>query len=229
MSWLPAGISIPVWTLLPNSSYEYLTAKYEGEMVTLSWISPWIPYEKKKAGPKQSTIICITKRLAVAWQAAASSPFACVFGHLSSGAAGRSSVRSADSWVMSLLWAVALRSRKSVRWSRRWTSRRSWLRAEACPGGRSPPLRDRETNGKIKPRVPLRTFFSFFFPSSAADPSVFSVAKDVGVRGFTVLLMRAESGFGACGDVPDLLHYFTRHNAPPPLNQLGLITQRKVP
>lgn len=167
--------------------------------------SPWIPYEKKKAGPKQSTIICITKKLAVACQAAASSPFACVFGHLSSGAAGRSSVRSADSWVMSLLWAVALRSRKSARWSRRWTSRRSWLRAEACPGGRSPPLRDRETNGKIKPRVPLRTFF-FPFQVRQRIPPVFSVAKDVRIRAYIVQLMRAESGFGACGDVPHLLH-----------------------
>lgn len=46
----------------------------------------------------------------------------------------------------------------------------------------------------------------FFFPSSAADPSVFSVAKDVRIRAYVVLLMRAESGFGACGDVPHLLH-----------------------
>lgn len=198
MSWLPAGISIPVWTLHPNSSYEYLTAKYEGEMVTLSWISPWIPYEKKKAGPKQSTIICITKKLAVACQAAASSPFACVFGHLSSGAAGRSSVRSADSWVMSLLWAVALRSRKSVQWSRRWTSRRSWLRAEACPGGRSPPLRDRETNGKIKPRVPLRTFFFFSFqvqqripPCSASLKTWASAGSSCCLGGRNLVLVHA--------------------------------------
>lgn len=95
-------------------------------------------------------VVQILMQLADACQAAASSLFACVLGHLSSGAVGRSSVRSADSWVMSLLWAVALRSRKSARWSRRWTSRRSWLHAEVRPGGRSPPLRDRETNEKIK-------------------------------------------------------------------------------
>lgn len=83
--------------------------------------------------------------------------------------------------------------------------------------------------------VPLRTIL---FPPQVRRRirPYFSIAEDARVRAFAALLMREESGLSARVDVPHLLHYFTRHNACLSallllllLNQLGLMTQRKVP